>query len=108
MARWRRQRVRAERLARGNTARGRDWGIAKGARGKASYMLANVVQILALKHYIIEIICVSERIRTMAFAFEGHASSLCESAVPATVRKVEQKAERHPNDEPFPGDGREL
>jgi hypothetical protein len=42
------------------------------------------------------------------FAFERHASSLCKNAVPATVRKVEQKAERHPNDEPFPGDGREL
>jgi hypothetical protein len=35
------------------------------------------------------------------FAFERHASPLCENAVPAAVRKVEQKAERHPNDEPF-------
>ena len=44
----------------------------------------------------------------MASAFERHASSLCENAVPAAVRKVEQKAERHPNDEPFPGDGTAL
>jgi hypothetical protein len=42
------------------------------------------------------------------FAFERYASSLCKNAVPATVRKVEQKTERHLNDEPFPGDGREL
>ena len=59
------------------------------ASSRSSYMLANVVQILALKHYIIEIICVSEWIKTMASAFERHASFLCKSAVPATVRKVE-------------------
>jgi hypothetical protein len=70
--------------------------------------LANVVQILALKNYVIETIGVSEWIRTMTSAFEGHVSSLCENAVPAAIRKVEQKAERHPNDEPFPGGGREL
>ena len=34
----------ADRLARGTAARGRDWGQRKGARGKASYVLANVAQ----------------------------------------------------------------
>jgi hypothetical protein len=64
---------------------GPELGQRKGARGKASSVLANVGRILALEHYVIEIVCVSDWIRTMASAFGRHASPLCENAVPAAV-----------------------
>ena len=99
---WRRQRPRAERLARDKGA-GPGLGQRKRRAWQASYVLANVVQILLLNTISLKLLVYQNGLETMAFAFERHASPLCENAVPAAVGKVEQKAERHPNDEPFPG-----
>jgi hypothetical protein len=81
---WRRQRPRAERLARDKGA-GPGLGQRKRRAWQASYVLANVVQILLLNTISLKLLVYQNGLETMAFAFERHASPLCENAVPAAV-----------------------